>query len=92
MAIICPLCGEEFSDVHVFAQHAQTHSEDEKRRVREEEQRRIDDQRKYDAAKLAKLREEYELALEKYSTAKEDYAKKYATNSQIFARIPWVFL
>lgn len=90
--IVCPLCGEEFTDVHTFARHANTHSEDEKKRKREEEQKRIEDQRKYDAAKLAKLREEYELAYEKYSKAKEEYASKYATNSQTFGRLPWIFL
>ena len=74
---VCPICGEEFANVHDYARHITWHSTVDKKKAEEEEKKRLEDQKKYDAAKLEKLYKVYENAAEEYSKAKEEYYKKY---------------
>ena len=75
--MVCPICGKEFGNVHDFAKHMNEHSFKEKATEKEEERKRLEDQRKYDKANLGKLYNAYMKAASDYLNAKRDYAKKY---------------
>lgn len=79
-AMICPVCGKSFNDIHVFAFHINEHSQDEKRRKAEEEKQRKADQKKVDYARLENLKKIYEDASNNYIKAKEKYAEDYGEN------------
>ena len=79
----CPVCGKIFEDVHTFASHIKTHSDEAKKREEEENKRRLEDQKKVDKANLEKLKKISEDAYSAYITAKEKYIEKYNENYPI---------
>ena len=74
---VCPICREEFDNVHSYAEHINQHSEEEKKKKVEEERQRKADQKKLDVARLEKLRKMYEDAYSQYAKAKEKYIDDY---------------
>ena len=92
VGFICPVCGKEFSTIHEYATHMKWHSEDEKKREAEEEKKRLEGQKKVDAAKLEKLRKAYEVARTEWLEAQEEYEEKYGvkgTNYSMFDLDAW---
>ena len=75
--MVCPLCGESFSDIHRFATHLTNHSENEKKRKAEEEKKERENQRKKDIDNLLALKAEYNAAEKKLEAALDEYEKKY---------------
>ena len=75
--MVCPLCGESFSDIHKFAAHLNEHSANEKKRKAEEEKKERENQRKKDIDNLLALKAEYKAAEKKLETALDEYEKKY---------------
>jgi len=76
-AMICPVCGKGFHDIHGFAVHMNEHSQDEKKRKAEEEKKEREAQRKKDIDNLLMLKAEQNAAEKKLKNALNEYEKKY---------------
>ena len=76
-AMICPVCGKSFFDVHALAAHINEHSQEEKKRKADEEKKRRDEERSKDIDNLIALKTEADSADKRFAAAMEDYKKKY---------------
>ena len=76
-AMICPVCGKSFFDVHTFASHMSQHSAEAKRREEYEKKKRLEKEKKGDLEHLNNLRKVYEDASVAYIKAKDEYEKKH---------------
>lgn len=76
-AMVCPICGKTFNDIHSYANHLTDHSQEEMKRKAEEEKKERENQRKNDIDNLLKLKAEYKAAEKKLETALNDYEEKY---------------
>jgi len=81
--MICPVCGHKFNDIATLAEHLRKHAEEDKRRKEEEEKRRLADQRKVDEAKLETLKKAYEVSMNAFVEAKENFEKKYGVTKTV---------
>lgn len=76
-AMVCPICGKNFFDVHSFAAHMNEHSQEEKKRKAEEAKKKLNEERDKDIENLVTLRAEVTNAEKKLKAALDDYRKKY---------------
>lgn len=81
----CPVCNEVFYNLGDFASHVNHHIEEEKKAKEIEEMLRKKQERERDEVQLKELYEAYRLSYQNYSTAKDNFNKKYGlTLADIF--------
>lgn len=76
-AMVCPICGKNFFDIHSFASHMNEHSLNEKKRKAEEEKKTREAKRNEDIESLMILHSEYKTAKKKLEDAINKYEKTY---------------
>lgn len=75
--MVCPICGNEFDNVHDFAKHMNDHSVNEKVQEEKEKKKRFEDQKRYDKSKVVMLYDAYQDALAKFIEAENEFCDKY---------------
>lgn len=73
----CPVCNEVFCNLGDFASHVNRHIKEEKKAKDIEEMLRKKQERERDEAQLKELYEAYRLSSQNYSTAQNNFNKKY---------------
>lgn len=76
-AMVCPICGKNFFDVHSFAAHMNEHSQEEKKRKAEEEKKKREQERNVDVDNLVALYHGYKSAYNAFEKALTSYENKY---------------